>query len=121
MRRRTKFAAAVVVTMASAGCPLEFTISNPPPPDTGWPISENPPPPAARVASYDVVVGSQTVRMIPRYTAELTFCVPTGVEVFPAIGECTDQADAISLPCGVTSEITQASIDGVAATPDAQT
>ncbi|MBA3539255.1 MAG: hypothetical protein H0T79_06475 [Deltaproteobacteria bacterium] len=118
---RTKFGAAVVLTVASTGCPLTFTSSNPPPPDTGSTITENPPAPAARVASYDVVVGSQTVRVVPHYEADVAYCVPTGVEVFPLVGECTTQSDAISTPCGVTSDVSQVSIDGVAATPDPQT
>lgn len=76
-------------------------------------MTENPPAPAAYVASYDVLVGAQSVRLIPRYAAEVESCRPTGVEVFPAVGECTDQGDAISIPCGIESNITQVSVDGV--------
>jgi len=108
----------VVLTFASPGCSRRVPSINPPPPDTGYPITENPPPPAARVASYDVVVGSQTVRVIPHYEG-IDYCIPTGVEVFPRVGECTDQADAI--PCGIESDVSQIAVDGVATAPDPQT
>jgi len=122
MRRRTKFAASVVITVVGAGCSITGITSNPPaPPDMESPITENPPAPAARVDSYDVIVGAQSVRMIPRYAADVEYCRPTGVEEFPAVGACTDQSDAISIPCGVTSDISQVSVDAVAASLDPQT
>ncbi len=120
MRKRTRFATAVVVTVASAGCSI--TASNPPaPPDTGFPITENPPPPRVRVDSYDVLVGSQSIRMIPHFTAELEYCQPTGLDVFPTVGACLDQPDQITTPCGISSDVTNLQVDGVMATPDQDT
>jgi hypothetical protein len=118
MKRRTKFAAAVVVTAAGAsGCFM--TSKNPPEPDTRpFPDTSNPPPPIA-VASYDVIVTSETVRIEPSYSPNDASCRPRGVEEFPAIGECTEQTDAVSFPCGEpTASVTSASVDGVAAIGD---
>lgn len=118
MRKRTKFGAAVVVTVANlGGCGI--TTSNPPPPspDTG-----NPPPPALRAASYDVVVGAESVALLPRYATDDPSCRPSGVHEFPAIGECTTEGDAQFFPCGnAVTELAQVSIDGIAATADPAT
>ena len=124
MRRRTKFAAAVVMMASGTGCPVAYT-SNPPPPDEVdapmHPPTENPPPPGPRVESYDVLVSAQTVRILPRFAAETPGCMLTGVDVLPDLGQCRDQPDVISIPCGLAVDVTQLSIDGAVAAIDPQT
>ena len=111
--------------MASGtGCPVAYT-SNPPPPDEVdapmHPPTENPPPPGPRVESYDVLVSAQTVRILPRFSADTPSCLPTGVDVLPDLGQCRDQPDVISIPCGLAVDVTQLSIDGAVASIDPQT
>ena len=124
MRRRTKFAAAVVIMASGTGCQSNY-VANPPSPDdvdaSMQPPTENPPPPSARVASYDVLVSAQTVRILPRFTADTPGCRPTGVDELPVPGECREQADVVSTPCGLAVAVTRLSIDGAVAAIDPQT
>ncbi|HLL25370.1 MAG TPA: hypothetical protein VK427_24710, partial [Kofleriaceae bacterium] len=115
MKTRRAFGAAFVVTVANVGGGCG--VSNPPPPDVS-----NPPAPGVRVASYDVLVSSEVVYLLPQYVTTDPSCNPFGVTQVPVIGACLDEGDVQWFPCGdAKTSIVQVSVDGVTATPQART